>query len=187
MGTKWGLSYVSYVIHTIHWILSPLPFFISLFQLRLVLFFVYFFLLFSLFLALPFQDCKGPITITKRRLSCAVYYSHFFCLVLSSSRSYPLLALVSHPARRVCGLRLFAACMFKQWHEALLLQLIFSVLVPYSLEPSFLVTFTVLCGIPMCWGVITWWLLGLRTQRRCWWPSADLRLSPKISFRHSFT
>ena len=69
MGTKWGLSYVSYVIHTIHWILSPLPFFISLFQLRLVLFFVYFFLLFSLFLALPFQDCKGPITITKRRLS----------------------------------------------------------------------------------------------------------------------
>ena len=125
MGTKWGLSYVSYVIHTIHWILSPLPFFISLFQLRLVLFFVNFFLLFSLFLALPFQDCKGPITITKRRLSCAVYYSHYSRLVLSSSRSYPLLALVSHPARRVCGLRLFAACMFKQWHEALLLQLIF--------------------------------------------------------------
>ena len=138
MGTKWGLSYVSYVIHTIHWILSPLPFFISLFQLRLVLFFVYFFLLFSLFLALPFQDCKGPITITKRRLSCAVYYSHYSRLVLSSSRSYPLLALVSHPARRVCGLRLFAACMFKQWHEALLLQLIFfRFWFPVLLNPHF--------------------------------------------------
>ena len=78
--------------YTTHWIPSPLPFFISLFQLRLVpVLFISFCCVslncvFSLFLALPFQDRKGPITITKRRLSCAAYYSHYS----NSQLVYPL-------------------------------------------------------------------------------------------------
>ena len=99
MGTKWSLSYVSYVIHTTLHTGSPphcpfsslsssslwspfcLSHFISFCCISLSMNCV-----FSLFLALPFQDRKGPITITKRRLSCAAYYSHYS----NSQLVYPL-------------------------------------------------------------------------------------------------
>ena len=47
---------------------------------------------------------------------------------------------------------------------------------------SFLVTFRVLCGLPLYWDVLTW--CPWQAQKRVWWASAGNRPSGKLYFRH---
>ena len=128
MGSKWSRSYVIHSFYT----LGPLPPALChpslpapsgpLFCLFLSAEFLFLWIGCSLYFWPCFQRLQGPHHNHKKKAFRRSMLFTLFTLVLSPSCSYPLLALVSPPpARRVCGLRLFAACTFKQWQEALLL------------------------------------------------------------------
>ena len=57
----------------------------------------------------------------------------------------------------------------------------FPLLVPYSLEPSFWVTFAVTLWPSTVLGCYNLMALGLRTQKHCWWPSAGIACQDWLS------